>query len=144
MFADRRGGASTTLKAQKVPAFPTGQGALFLTGDDARETITGKQPGASVGVDRLMLSPSRLVESADDIDRAYAEARARANEGVMLKAAGVAVPAGGDAASRGVKLKRELATLDVVITGAEFGSGRRSQFLSDYTFAVRGARRASC
>ncbi len=37
-----------------------------------------------------------------------------------------------------VKLKRELATLDVVITGAEFGSGRKSQFLSDYTFAVRG------
>ena len=34
-----------------------------------------------------MISPSRLVESAEDIDRAYAEARARANEGVMLKAA---------------------------------------------------------
>ena len=39
-----------------------------------------------------------------------------------------------------VKLKRELATLDVVITGAEFGSGRRAQFLSDYTFAVRRPR----
>ena len=39
-----------------------------------------------------------------------------------------------------VKLKRELATLDVVITGAEFGTGRRSQLLSDYTFAVRDAR----
>ena len=38
-----------------------------------------------------------------------------------------------------VKLKRELATLDVVITGAEWGSGRKSQFLSDYTFAVRDA-----
>ena len=55
----------------------------------------------------------------------------------MLKAAGSAYLPG----RRGlawVKLKRELATLDVVITGAEFGSGRRSQFLSDYTFAVRG------
>ena len=40
------------------------------------------------GVERLMISPSRMVESAEDIDRAYAEARARANEGVMLKAAG--------------------------------------------------------
>jgi DNA ligase-1 len=36
-----------------------------------------------------------------------------------------------------VKLKRELATLDVVITGAEFGHGRRAGILSDYTFAVR-------
>ena len=55
----------------------------------------------------------------------------------MLKAAGSTYQPG----RRGlawVKLKRELATLDVVITGAEFGSGRRSQLLSDYTFAVRG------
>ena len=37
-----------------------------------------------------------------------------------------------------MKLKRELATLDVVITGAEFGNGRRAGLLSDYTFAVRG------
>ncbi len=86
---------------------------------------------------RLILSPSRLVESADDIDRAYADARARANEGVMLKAASSTYQPG----RRGlawVKLKRELGSLDVVITGAEFGSGRRAAFLSDYTFAVRG------
>jgi DNA ligase 1 len=91
----------------------------------------------SVGVERLMISPSRLVESAEDIDRAYADARARANEGVMLKAAGSVYQPG----RRGlawVKLKRELATLDVVVTGAEFGHGRRAGILSDYTFAVRG------
>ncbi|HMF65569.1 MAG TPA: ATP-dependent DNA ligase [Edaphobacter sp.] len=90
------------------------------------------------GVDRLMISPSRLVESAEDIDRAYADARARANEGVMLKAAGSVYQPG----RRGlawVKLKRELATLDVVVTGAEFGHGKRAGILSDYTFAVRGA-----
>jgi DNA ligase 1 len=89
------------------------------------------------GVERLLISPSRLVESADDIDRAYAEARARANEGVMLKAAGSVYQPG----RRGlawVKLKRELATLDVVVTGAEFGHGKRAGILSDYTFAVRG------
>jgi DNA ligase-1 len=90
------------------------------------------------GVERLLLSPSRLVESAADIDRAYAEARARANEGVMLKAANSAYLPG----RRGiawVKLKRELATLDVVVTGAEFGHGKRAGILSDYTFAVRAA-----
>ncbi len=90
------------------------------------------------GVERLMISPSRLVESAEDIDRAYAEARARANEGVMLKAAGSVYQPG----RRGlawVKLKRELATLDVVVTGAEFGHGKRAGILSDYTFAVRAA-----
>jgi DNA ligase-1 len=90
------------------------------------------------GVERLMISPSRLVESAEDIDRAYADARARANEGVMLKAAGSVYQPG----RRGlawVKLKRELATLDVVVTGAEFGHGKRAGILSDYTFAVRGS-----
>lgn len=95
-------------------------------------------PAASQpGVARLMISPAKLVETAEEIDRAYADARARANEGVMLKAAGSPYLPG----RRGllwVKLKRELATLDVVITGAEYGTGRRSQLLSDYTFAVRG------
>jgi len=35
------------------------------------------------------------------------------------------------------KLKKELATLDVVVVGAEFGHGKRNKVLSDYTFAVR-------
>ncbi|HEX9201236.1 MAG TPA: ATP-dependent DNA ligase [Acidobacteriaceae bacterium] len=86
---------------------------------------------------RLILSPARLVESAEDIDRAYAAARARSNEGVMIKAADSTYQPG----RRGlawVKLKRELATLDVVITGAEYGHGKRAGLLSDYTFAVRG------
>jgi DNA ligase-1 len=91
----------------------------------------------SAPVARLMLSPARLVESVEGIERAYNEARGRANEGVMIKAAGSAYQPG----RRGlawVQLKRELATLDVVITGAEFGHGRRAGLLSDYTFAVRG------
>jgi DNA ligase-1 len=37
-----------------------------------------------------------------------------------------------------LKLKRELTTLDCVVVGVEWGHGRRSQVLSDYTFAVRG------
>jgi DNA ligase 1 len=93
----------------------------------------------SEAVPRLLLAPSRLVASAEEIDRAYAAARARANEGVMLKAAESSYQPG----RRGlawVKLKRELATLDVVITGAEFGHGKRAGILSDYTFAVRGPR----
>jgi DNA ligase 1 len=110
------------------PVEPRAQAGLF---DGAEET------SAEVPLQRLMLSPSKLVESAEAIDRAYADARAQANEGVMLKAADAAYLPG----RRGlawVKLKRELATLDVVITGAEFGHGRRAGLLSDYTFAVRG------
>ena len=35
------------------------------------------------------------------------------------------------------KLKKELATLDVVVVAAEQGHGKRNKVLSDYTFAVR-------
>ena len=95
------------------------------------------EPRDATEVQRLRLSPAKLVESAEGIDQAYRDARARANEGAMIKAAGSAYLPG----RRGLawlKLKRELATLDVVITGAEYGHGRRAGLLSDYTFAVRG------
>ncbi len=118
--------ATSTLAAPKeAPA----QSGLFAQASDA--------PAAERLV-RLRLSPAQRVADAEAIDRAYRDARARKNEGVMLKAAGSAYLPG----RRGlawVKLKRELATLDVVITGAEFGNGRRAGLLSDYTFAVRGA-----
>ena len=103
---------------------------------EAQAKMFGAEEVAAPGLPRLMISPTKLVESAEEIDRAYADARARANEGVMLKAAGSAYVPG----RRGlawVKLKRELATLDVVVTGAEYGQGRKAGTLSDYTFAVQ-------
>lgn len=38
-----------------------------------------------------------------------------------------------------LKIKKALATLDVVVTSVEVGNGRRAKFLSDYTFAVRAS-----
>jgi DNA ligase-1 len=125
MFAGLEGDGASVLH-------PTRRGVAATDGSPNLLGL-GKESGA---VERLMISPSRWVESAEDIERAYVEARARANEGVMLKAAGSVYQPG----RRGlawVKLKRELATLDVVVTGAEFGHGRRAGILSDYTFAVR-------
>jgi DNA ligase-1 len=40
-----------------------------------------------------------------------------------------------------LKWKKALGTLDVVVTGVEFGHGRRRDVLSDYTFAVRDGER---
>jgi len=85
---------------------------------------------------RLMLAPATRLENAAQLDRAYSEARLRGNEGIMLKALASQYQPG----RRGLawlKLKRELATLDVVVTGVEFGNGKRAGVLSDYTFAVR-------
>ena len=85
---------------------------------------------------RLILASVSRLTTADDLDQAYVDARARGNEGVMIKSLASIYQPG----RRGVawlKLKRELATLDVVVTGVEFGNGRRAAVLSDYTFAVR-------
>ncbi len=37
-----------------------------------------------------------------------------------------------------LKVKKALATLDVVVTAVEWGHGKRNKMLSDYTFAVLG------
>ncbi len=85
---------------------------------------------------RLVVAPALALESAEQLDQAYLDARLRGNEGVMVKArASVYQP--GRRGLAWLKLKRELATLDVVVTAAEFGHGKRAGILSDYTFAVR-------
>ncbi|MCW5890535.1 MAG: ATP-dependent DNA ligase [bacterium] len=81
-------------------------------------------------------APVRLLSDAAGIDAAFAAARAAGNEGLIVKEAGSSYAAG----RRGgawIKLKRALATLDVVVVAVERGHGRRRAVLSDYTFAVR-------
>jgi DNA ligase 1 len=70
------------------------------------------------------------------LDEEFDQARARGNEGLMIKDPRSLYKAG----RRGrewLKLKRALATLDVVVTAVEVGHGKRHNLLSDYTFAVR-------
>jgi DNA ligase-1 len=107
-----------------------------LTADAASRGQALLFSGEAAGFARLMLAPAVALESAEQLDAVYSEARARGNEGVMLKSLNSLYQPG----RRGLawlKLKRELATLDVVVTGAEFGHGRRAGVLSDYTFAIR-------
>jgi DNA ligase 1 len=69
------------------------------------------------------------------LEARFAEARARGHEGLMLKRTDAPYEAG-TRGSSWRKVKRALATLDVVITRAERGHGKRAGVLSDYTFAV--------
>src|SRR6185312_11407996 len=74
--------------------------------------------------------------SANEIENEFKRARLRLNEGLMIKDPESVYSPG----RRGLfwfKLKKELATLDVVVVGAELGHGKRNNVLSDYTFAVR-------
>jgi DNA ligase 1 len=74
--------------------------------------------------------------SAADIEKIFQQARRRENEGLMIKDPESFYSPG----RRGLfwfKLKKELATLDVVVVAVELGHGKRNNVLSDYTFAVR-------
>jgi DNA ligase-1 len=76
------------------------------------------------------------VDSVDDLETAFTQARARRNEGLMVKD-----PTSGYSPGRRglgwLKMKKALATIDCVVIGVEVGHGKRHGVLSDYTFAVR-------
>ena len=84
----------------------------------------------------VRLSEAKRVREASELDAEFDAARARGNEGLMIKDPRSSYKPG----KRGrewLKLKRALATLDVVVTAVEVGHGKRRNLLSDYTFAVR-------
>lgn len=88
----------------------------------------------------LLLSPQRRVTSHEDIEGSFLAARARGNEGLLLKRE-QSLYESARRSSSWFKVKRPYATLDVVVTAAEQGSGKRATLLSDYTFAVRDGDR---
>ena len=84
----------------------------------------------------LIAAPFMLLEDRVELDPFFQQAAMRRNEGLMLKAANsLYLP--GKRGMSWLKWKKALATLDVVVTGVEFGHGRRRDVLSDYTFAVQ-------
>ena len=83
----------------------------------------------------IIRAPVFRVSSAEELDELFAAARARGNEGLMIKDLNSPYTPGKRGKSW-LKMKRELATLDVVVTAVEYGHGRRIGVLSDYTFAV--------
>lgn len=92
------------------------------------EAITWPRP--------LVIAPFMLLEERVQLEPFFEQAALRRNEGLMLKDANsLYLP--GKRGMSWLKWKKALATLDVVVTGVEFGHGRRHDVLSDYTFAVQ-------
>jgi DNA ligase-1 len=90
----------------------------------------------SVSNTRVIRAPVFQASTPLELDRLFEAAQARGNEGLMIKDPTSAYTPGRRGKSW-LKLKRELATLDVVVTAVEYGHGKRIGVLSDYTFAVR-------
>jgi DNA ligase-1 len=90
---------------------------------------------ALVRNDAIKLSDQTPVEDTQHVDALFDAARARANEGLVVKdPESIYTP--GRRGKSWLKYKKALATLDCVVTAAEYGHGKRRAVLSDYTFAV--------
>jgi DNA ligase-1 len=84
----------------------------------------------------FLLARVEAATDPDHLDRIFADTRERGNEGLMVKDP-LSPYTPGRRGLAWLKLKRPLATLDVVVTAVEWGHGKRKGVLSDYTFAVR-------
>ncbi len=83
----------------------------------------------------IIRAPVYHASSPAELEELFAAAQERGNEGLMIKDLNSPYTPGRRGKSW-LKMKRELATLDVVVTAVEYGHGKRVGVLSDYTFAV--------
>ena len=122
---------------------------LYLDGEPLFETPlrerlahVGRVLRPAEGADGLE-SPSYIrrgvstpIRDAAHVDELFDAARARANEGLVIKDP-TSIYTPGRRGKSWLKYKKALATLDCVVTAAEYGHGKRRAVLSDVTFAVR-------
>jgi ATP-dependent DNA ligase I len=85
---------------------------------------------------RFLRSHLGVARDADALEAAFADARARRNEGLMVKDP-LSPYSPGRRGLGWLKMKKALATIDCVVVGVEVGHGKRHGVLSDYTFAIR-------
>jgi ATP-dependent DNA ligase len=117
--------------------FENGELLLELSLGERRERLRKVfgQPAEGIG-----LAEAKLCQTAQQAMAQFRDALAAGHEGIMAKAIDSRYTPG----RRGgawMKLKEPFATLDVVVTAAEYGHGKRHQVLSDFTFAVRDGDR---
>lgn len=84
----------------------------------------------------IRMSDQSEIRDAAHVDELFDAARARANEGLVVKDP-TSIYTPGRRGKSWLKYKKALATLDCVVTYAEYGHGKRRGVLSDVTFAVR-------
>src|SRR6185503_4425712 len=117
-----------------------GRALLDLPLTERHELLRGLPLSGPLRLARQTMVQATGDELVAELDQEFAAARARGNEGLMVKDPRSPYRPG----RRGMewlKVKRALRTLDVVVTAVEWGHGKRKGVLSDYTFAIRDGDR---
>jgi DNA ligase-1 len=106
--------------------------AVIVSGakEPVRQTEGGPSPSS-----RLRMTDGAAVRDAAHVDALFDAARVRANEGLVVKdPQSIYTP--GRRGKSWLKYKKALATLDCVVTYAQYGNGKRRAVLSDLTFGI--------
>jgi DNA ligase-1 len=114
--------------------------AMVRTADPQGKLIFESALEDSQAHAEVIRAPVLRADSAEHLQELFEAAQGRGNEGLMIKDAESPYTPGRRGQSW-LKMKRELATLDAVVTAVEYGHGKRVGVLSDYTFAVRDGER---
>jgi DNA ligase-1 len=88
----------------------------------------------------ISIAEAIICKTAQEARKEFSAALAAGHEGLVAKASESTYTPGRRGGSW-MKLKEPYATLDVVVTAAEYGHGKRHNVLSDLTFAVRDGER---
>lgn len=111
--------------------FHDGKSLLALPFKDRRallERMVKEKP------QKIVLARRIIAHSLKDVESFYHESLKAGNEGVMLKALDAPYKPGARVGFM-VKLKPVMETLDLVIVAAEWGEGKRANWLSSFTLA---------
>jgi DNA ligase 1 len=139
-LSDRRKLLEQVFASVPAGAFNIGHAAATATENPQGALVFEPAIAVEAGPPRVVLAPTLQANSAEHLDELFQQARERGNEGLMVKDLNSPYTPGRRGKSW-LKLKRELATLDVVVTAVEWGHGKRANVLSDYTFAVRDSEK---
>jgi len=105
---------------------------VILSREDGEGSAAQERGGSFAALRMTEASP---VRDAAHIDELFDAARARANEGLVVKDPD-SIYTPGRRGKSWLKYKKALATLDCVVTYAQWGNGKRRNVLSDLTFGV--------
>ncbi|UCC28007.1 MAG: DNA ligase, partial [Candidatus Bathyarchaeota archaeon] len=113
---------------------------LYLNGENLTEHSYGERRRRLAKIcGRIPLAKQLITRNTEEANRFLEEALEAGHEGVMAKKLDSRYTPG----IRGkgwLKIKKTLEPLDLVIVGAEWGYGRRHNWLSDYYLAARDAK----
>lgn len=110
------------------------QKSLLQTPFLDRRKLLGSIVSERLGV--LRLARETLCSSVDEAQEFYKKSLDDGNEGIMMKNL-QAIYKPGSRVGFGVKVKPTMDTLEVVIVGAEWGEGKRGQWLASFIVAVQ-------